>query len=230
MFAQVGNRLSVNLSKVYDSLSEEEPKPPEQEDHVRELRIQLLGASTVGKTAMTTKYMLRTFSEEYEPTIVDAYRKQVELDGHTYYLSINDAGTDNFCEELLRDIHIKNSDCFVVLYSIISQSSFQDVTEYLEKIRTIKHSQNGQDQHVPVVLIGNKLDLQEDRKVSESEGQAVAMTFGCDFCEISAKNDTEKIDEVFERLILMHDAMKNMRRTASMGSLQEMRQEKCLIQ
>jgi len=183
--------LSYNISKLYENLH------ADAKDDVKVLRIQVLGASTVGKTAMTLQYMHHRFIEEYEPTCIEAYNKLVVIADNTYNLSINDAGT-GFCEDVLRDIHIKNSDCFVVMYSLISRGTFDEVNEILDKIQLIKLRK------VPVIIVGNKSDLEEDRKVEEKEGKAMADSYGCDFYEISAKYDTLIISEIFEKLITLY--------------------------
>ncbi|KAM7365337.1 hypothetical protein PAMP_016271 [Pampus punctatissimus] len=61
-----------------------------------------------------------------------------------------------------------------------------------------------QYQQVPVVLVGNKVDLEEEREVSPSEGQALAEDWGCPFMETSAKSKT-MVDELFAEIVRQMD-------------------------
>uniref|UniRef100_A0AAQ4QZ40 small monomeric GTPase n=1 Tax=Gasterosteus aculeatus aculeatus TaxID=481459 RepID=A0AAQ4QZ40_GASAC len=59
-------------------------------------------------------------------------------------------------------------------------------------------------QQVPVVLVGNKVDLEEEREVSPGEGQALAEDWGCPFMETSAKSKT-MVDELFAEIVRQMD-------------------------
>ncbi|XP_027500908.1 ras-related protein Rap-2a isoform X2 [Corapipo altera] len=53
---------------------------------------------------------------------------------------------------------------------------------------------------VPVILVGNKVDLESEREVSLSEGRALAEEWGCPFMETSAKSKT-MVDELFAEIV-----------------------------
>ncbi|XP_009331636.1 PREDICTED: ras-related protein Rap-2a [Pygoscelis adeliae] len=53
---------------------------------------------------------------------------------------------------------------------------------------------------VPVILVGNKVDLESEREVSSSEGRALAEEWGCPFMETSAKSKT-MVDELFAEIV-----------------------------
>lgn len=52
------------------------------------------------------------------------------------------------------------------------------------------------------MLVGNKLDLEEERKVSTDQGKALAQKFNCGFIEASAKTNTQ-VKEIFHELVRM---------------------------
>jgi len=56
---------------------------------------------------------------------------------------------------LLRQQFVKHGDCFILMYSIASLSSFQNITTFYNEITKVK------DTHVPIVLLGNKSDLEK---------------------------------------------------------------------
>ncbi|XP_038835905.1 ras-related protein Rap-2a-like isoform X4 [Salvelinus namaycush] len=55
-------------------------------------------------------------------------------------------------------------------------------------------------EHVPVILVGNKVDQEGEREVSCGEGQALAEDWGCPFLETSAKSKTT-VDELFTEIV-----------------------------
>ena len=120
--------------------------------------------------------------EKYDPTIEDSYRKQVEVDGQQCMLEILDtAGTEQFTA--MRDLYMKNGQGFVLVYSITAQSTFNDLQDLKEQILRVKDSEE-----VPMVLVGNKCDLEDERVVGKDQGMNMARQFGsCCFMETSAK-------------------------------------------
>ncbi|TWW80856.1 Ras-related protein [Takifugu flavidus] len=62
----------------------------------------------------------------------------------------------------------------------------------------------GRYEKVPVILVGNKVDLESEREVSSSEGQALAEEWGCPFMETSAKSKT-MVDELFAEIVRQMD-------------------------
>ena len=132
--------------------------------------------------------------EKYDPTIEDSYRKQVEVDGQQCMLEILDtAGTEQFTA--MRDLYMKNGQGFVLVYSITSQATFADLKELKEQILRVKDADK-----VPMVLAGNKCDLEDDRVVSTSQGQDLANQWGVTFLETSARKKI-KVDDVFFDLV-----------------------------
>ena len=155
-----------------------ESKPPT----MREYKIVVLGSGGVGKSALTVQFVQGIFVEKYDPTIEDSYRKQVEVEGQQCMLEILDtAGTEQFTA--MRDLYMKNGQGFVLVYSITAQSTFNDLQDLREQILRVKDSEE-----VPMVLVGNKCDLEDERVVGKDQGLNMAKMFGnCAFMESSAK-------------------------------------------
>jgi len=159
------------------------------------LKIVVLGSGGVGKSALTVQFVQGIFVEQYDPTIEDSYRKQVELDNRSVMLEILDtAGTEQFTA--MRDLYMKNGQGFVLVYSIIAQSTFNDLPDLREQILRVKDMDS-----VPMVLVGNKCDLVDQRVISTDQGQSCASRFGnCSFLESSAKTKTN-VEQIFFDLI-----------------------------
>jgi Ras-related protein Rap-1A/Ras-related protein Rap-1B len=155
----------------------------------KDYKIVVLGSGGVGKSALTVQYVSGVFVERYDPTIEDSYRKQVEIDGTQCTLEILDtAGTEQFTA--MRDLYMKNGQGFVLVYSIVSPATFQDLTDLRNQIIRVKDSED-----VPMVIVGNKCDLVDQRQVPREKGEGLAQTYGCSFVEASAKNriNTEQV-------------------------------------
>ena len=127
---------------------------------MRELKAVVLGSGGVGKSALTVKFVTGTFIERYDPTVEDFYRKEIEVDGEPSVLEILDtAGTEQFAS--MRDLYIKNGQGFVVVYSIASLQTFYDIRSMKDQIIRVKRRPK-----VPIILVGNKRDLEDQREVS----------------------------------------------------------------
>lgn len=134
------------------------------------------------------------FVERYDPTIEDSYRKQVEVDGQQCMLEILDtAGTEQFTA--MRDLYMKNGQGFVLVYSITAQSTFNDLVDLRDQILRVKDTDD-----VPIILVGNKCDLEDERVVGKDQGHNLARQFNRAFLETSAKAKIN-VNELFYDLI-----------------------------
>ncbi|XP_066247343.1 ras-related protein Rap1 [Euwallacea similis] len=161
---------------------------------MREYKIVVLGSGGVGKSALTVQFVQGIFVEKYDPTIEDSYRKQVEVDSQQCMLEILDtAGTEQFTA--MRDLYMKNGQGFVLVYSITAQSTFNDLQDLREQILRVKDTDD-----VPMVLVGNKCDLEEERVVGKEQGNALSRQFNCAFMETSAKAKIN-VNDIFYDLV-----------------------------
>ena len=158
-------------------------------------KLVVLGSGGVGKSALTVRFVQGIFVEKYDPTIEDSYRKQVEVDGKQYMLEILDtAGTEQF--SAIRDLCLKNGEGFALVYSITSHSSFKELASLRDQVLLVKDAYA-----VPMVLVGNKCDLENDREVTRDQGQNLALEWGnITFIESSAKSKIN-ISEIFYDLV-----------------------------
>ncbi|KAJ8346149.1 hypothetical protein SKAU_G00303420 [Synaphobranchus kaupii] len=162
---------------------------------MREYKLVVLGSGGVGKSALTVQFVQGIFVEKYDPTIEDSYRKQVEVDGQQCMLEILDtAGTEQFTA--MRDLYMKNGQGFALVYSITAQSTFNDLQDLREQILRVKDTED-----VPMILVGNKCDLEDERVVGKEQGQNLARQWNnCAFLESSAKSKIN-VNEIFYDLL-----------------------------
>ncbi|KFZ15907.1 hypothetical protein V501_02503 [Pseudogymnoascus sp. VKM F-4519 (FW-2642)] len=148
----------------------------------RDYHIVVLGAGGVGKSCLTAQFVQNVWIESYDPTIEDSYRKQIQVDGRQCMLEILDtAGTEQFTA--MRELYMKTGQGFLLVFSITSRSSLEELSELREQIIRIKD-----DEHVPIVIVGNKSDLEGDRMVSRSKAFALSQSWGdAPYYETSAR-------------------------------------------
>eukprot|EP01129_Flabellula_baltica_P005044 TRINITY_DN17_c0_g3_i1.p1 TRINITY_DN17_c0_g3~~TRINITY_DN17_c0_g3_i1.p1 ORF type:complete len:191 (-),score=52.94 TRINITY_DN17_c0_g3_i1:23-595(-) len=158
------------------------------------LDLVLLGDGGVGKSAVTVQLTEKQFIAVYDPTIENTFRKQLEVDGRIYLLNILDtAGQEEY--EAMRAQYIRSGVGFLIVYSITSPKSLSKAEDIHNLILRVKDA----DQW-PCVICGNKADLNDQRQVEASRGQALADKIGGEFFETSAKTG-QNIQTAFEALV-----------------------------
>jgi len=167
----------------------------------REYKIVLTGGGGVGKSALTIQFIQNQFVDEYDPTIEDSYRKQVHIANETCILDILDtAGQEEY--SAMRDQYMRSGQGFLCVYAITSRASFEEVVVLREQLLRIKDYDN-----VPMIIIGNKCDLEDSRQVTYNEGSSLAKSFGCPFFEASAKERINVEESFFELVKIIKQAL-----------------------
>jgi len=153
-----------------------------------ERKVVVVGAGGVGKSAVTIQFMQGTFTTQYDPTIEDSYRKQIEVDNLHLILDILDtAGQEEYSS--MRAAYMRSGHGFICVYSIVSENSVKELKSIRQTMLRAKNSDA-----VPMVLLGNKCDLKEERVVEEQEGKDLAEEYGCPFFETSAKENINIVE------------------------------------
>ena len=138
---------------------------------LREYKIVVVGGGGVGKSALTIQFIQSQFVDEYDPTIEDSYRKQCVVDSETALLDVLDtAGQEEY--SAMREQYMRTGEGFLLVYSITSRSSFEEIRTFHQQILRVKDRD-----WFPVVLVGNKCDLEHERVVATSEGEELAHQF-----------------------------------------------------
>lgn len=153
------------------------------------LKLVLLGSNSVGKTSLVTN----STEGKYIQTIEDIYPKSFTIDGEMYHLDILDigGGEDNVT---VREQSIEQGQGYMLVYDITLKSSFDDIQSFYDEILRVTEEKK------PMILVGNKSDLESKRKVSQEEGKALARRYDCPFFETSVKNGSN-VDACFFTLV-----------------------------
>eukprot|EP01111_Echinosteliopsis_oligospora_P018281 TRINITY_DN8282_c0_g2_i2.p1 TRINITY_DN8282_c0_g2~~TRINITY_DN8282_c0_g2_i2.p1 ORF type:complete len:189 (-),score=45.75 TRINITY_DN8282_c0_g2_i2:86-652(-) len=159
-----------------------------------EHKIVIFGGGATGKSALTIQFVLNHFIIEYDPTIEDSYRKQCQVDEITCLIDILDtAGQEEY--SAMRDQYMRNGQGYAIVFDITSRFSFQEAAMFRDQILRAKDLD-----FVPMILIGNKSDLEHERQVTTIEGIDLAKAFGCQYIETSAMNNIN-VHEAFYQLV-----------------------------
>jgi len=194
---------------------------PEQSN---DYRVVVFGAGGVGKTSLVMRFIDDTFRDSYIPTIEDTYRKVISSNKAVCTLQITDTtGSHQF--PAMQRLSISKGHAFILVYSLMSRQSLEELKPILELIGEVKGSLEG----FPVMLVGNKCDEEGGaREVSTKTGEALQNMWKCKYMETSAKNNIN-ITELFEELLKLEK-----HRTLSLQPIEDTGKkkkikEKCLV-
>jgi len=166
----------------------------------RDIKITVVGDTSVGKTSLLISYTTNSFPSEHVPTVFDNYSANAIVDDESITLGLWDtAGSAEFNE--LRPLSYPGTDAFIVCYSIIDINSLQCVqAKWVPEI----------SQHCPgcpIILVGTKLDLRSKPEahsgglVSVQDAEKMAKQINAvTLIECSALTQ-EKLADVFQQTI-----------------------------
>ncbi|CAH1798410.1 unnamed protein product [Owenia fusiformis] len=155
-----------------------------------EARIAVVGSESVGKSAVTVRFLTKRFIGEYEASVENKYRHNSQIDSDYVTFEI----LDTCCkgpEGCAKDDIIRWADGFLLIYSITSRKSFDYVKDLGSKIIDARKC------GFPLVLVGNKSDMGHVRQVTRADGQELGRELDCPFIEVSASEDAETVYDAF---------------------------------
>ena len=168
----------------------------------KQYKIVMLGSGAVGKSAITVQMVSGHFLSSYDPTIEDSYRTTINVNNQDIILNILDtAGQEEFYA--LRDQYMRSGDGYIIVFSITSVTSFLEVNAIKEQLNIVLDADD--NTLIPIILVGNKCDLEEYRQVQSSDAQRLAEEWKVKYFETSAKNKTN-INRIFEELVYLIEA------------------------
>ncbi|MFX0208685.1 MAG: Rab family GTPase [Candidatus Hodarchaeota archaeon] len=159
------------------------------------LKICSAGSYQVGKTSLIRRYAENKFDTNYIPTLgVDITTKRIVVDDQRIKLILMDtAGQELFGNNLRRSYYEGASGCIIV-YDITRLETFEALDRWVSDFRSVSSSS-------PIVIIGNKIDLEELRQVTTQEGENWSKEQEIPFYECSAKLGGDLIPNIYVELV-----------------------------
>lgn len=156
----------------------------------QQFKVVLLGEGCVGKTSLVLRYCQNVFNEKHLTTLQASFlKKRLNLLGKRVDLAIWDtAGQERF--HALGPIYYRDSNGAVLVYDITDEDSFLKVKNWVKELRKML----GQD--ICLVICGNKMDMEKNRKVDQATAEQYAKSVGAVHFHTSAKQD-KGIGEMF---------------------------------
>ena len=159
-------------------------------------KIIVVGDGQVGKTSLSVRFSTGKFEKDYIMTIgVGLMTRTLDHMGKKIKVTIWDTGgQERFAN--IRPIYYKGAAAALVCYSIDSRESFKNINSWIKEVRN--HCPN-----IPIVLVGTKNDLEDDRVIKLTRAQTKADKLNMPFFETSAKagiNIEEPFLEIIEKL------------------------------
>ena len=152
-----------------------------ENENEERINIMTLGNSEVGKTCYILKYTENFFQELYLTTIgIDFKIKTETINNKQYKLFLYDTTGQEKYKSIALNI-IRNAQGIILMYDITNKKSFESIPEWIKSIRDSK------GENFPMILLGNKLDKEDIRVISEKEGKELADEYGIKFFETSNK-------------------------------------------
>ena len=170
------------------------------------IKLVIVGDGAVGKTCILISYTLNSFPTKYIPTVFENYNVSTIVDDNKINLALLDtAGQEDY--DRLRPLSYPSTDVFLVCYSVIASSSFENVEgKWVPEL-------NSYCPNTPFLLVGTKIDMRDDPEqyntmnnmgreiITEEQGQAMAQRIGAaKFVECSALTQ-QNLKKVFDEAI-----------------------------
>ena len=156
-------------------------------------KIIIIGDSGVGKSNILGRYLHNEFKQDTKSTVgVEFGSKKVKVGQNNIKLQIWDTAGQERYRSITSAYYKGSKGCFIV-YDITSTQSFDNVEKWYEEIM------KSADKGISLILVGNKSDLENERKVTIEMGQNKAKNLNCPFYETSALANTQ-IDTVFQTI------------------------------
>uniref|UniRef100_A0A1B6LP44 GTP-binding protein Rhes n=1 Tax=Graphocephala atropunctata TaxID=36148 RepID=A0A1B6LP44_9HEMI len=167
-------------------------------------KVVVMGAAKVGKSSLITQFLYGTFSDKYKRTVEEMHQGDFCVQGVGLTLDILDtSGAFEF--PAMRALSISSADAFILVYSVADAASFEEARVIRELILETKGGA------VPIVVVGNKIDLADEKRevAMEMTESVVTVDWENGFVEASAKENIN-VSKVFKELLVQAKVKYNL--------------------
>ena len=168
------------------------------------IKLLIIGASSVGKSNFLFQFIENKFTDSHISTVGFDCKSQIvtlPTSKQVVKLQIWDTAGQERYMSVNKNLFLRVQG-MILMYDITNRDSFEHVTVWINNIREICSQ-------IPIILVGNKCDLEEERIVTEEEGREIAENNKMNFLEASGKNGTN-VKETF--YLLAEEIIKGVQR------------------
>ncbi|KAJ3449760.1 ras and ef-hand domain-containing protein [Anaeramoeba flamelloides] len=182
------------------------------------LKLLLIGDGEVGKSSILCRYCDRKFYERLAATVGIEYKlSSTTIQGKRTKLQIWDtAGQERF--RAITGNYYRNTDGVIIVFDITKDESFERLTDWVNEIKI------NVPEHIPGIIVGNKLDLENERAISKTQARKLADSLDYSYIEVSALDGTN-IDKAFQIIATssfeMKTSMSQKKKTKQIVSIEE---------
>jgi Ras-related protein Rab-11A len=184
-----------------DIVIEEVVSPQAKEDF--KLKIVVVGDSGVGKTNLIKRFIANEFSGNLKATIgVEFMSKTYRINKHLFKIEIWDtAGQERY--KSITAIYYKGSKGALIVYDTTNQTTFENIDKWILELKD-KTSND-----IKLMIVGNKIDLKDERQVKNEDALKKADTLGIPLMETSALEATNVKEAFYDLLKEIYKDMKD---------------------
>ncbi|XP_026332415.1 ras-like protein 2 [Hyposmocoma kahamanoa] len=194
----------------------------ERPSQAQTYKLVVVGGGGVGKSAITIQFIQSYFVTDYDPTIEDSYTKQCVIDDIPAKLDILDtAGQEEF--SAMREQYMRSGEGFLLVFSVADHSSFDELYKFHKQILRVKDRDE-----FPMLMVGNKADLEHQRVVSLEEAQALSRQLKVPYIECSAKARMN-VDQAFHELVRLVRRFQEAERINVKADYRSGRKRRCAL-
>jgi len=168
----------------------------------------IVGNHEVGKTSLIRQFVERKFSHDYRATIgLNIFAHNFDFQGNEISAQLWDLGAQQYFKRF-RKIYYNGTEAGFIVFDITNRDSFEKVKDWYKELNELIDEKN-----IPIVIVGNKDDLAEQRVISTSEGEALANSLSgtaLSYIETSALTGNN-VKDAFE-LIAYHYIIKSKKK------------------
>ncbi|CAI5636091.1 unnamed protein product [Oreochromis niloticus] len=187
----------------------------------RLFKVVLVGNSSVGKTSLLRSFCEGRFHPSTTATVgIDYSVKTLTLDNMQVAMQLWDTAGQERYRSITKQF-FRKADGVVVMYDVTVEESFKAVRPWITNV------QEAAGEGIPILLLGNKMDMDEDREVSFKEAEQLAYENKVMFFEVSAytgKNLTESLTHLARVLMEQEDRVRD---TTVILSTQPVKKKAC---
>jgi len=177
IFAKEGDLIQVNIPN-FEIESNTSDSATRIKDQIYQLRLDsggiykfkfiIVGDKAVGKSSIVRRFVENRFSLDYRSTLgLNVLSHSIRFYGNEVYFSLWDLGGQEYFKRFRKTYYIGAQAAFIV-FDVCKRDSFANVKVWYKELKDFHHKKN-----IPIVIVGNKIDLSDQRKVQYKDGMAL---------------------------------------------------------